>query len=62
MNHTKISTKIRKKTIVFNSCLLEKSENFLNFTKISNNGEFLNFREFSYAFLNFLEIQENLTK
>ena len=37
-----------KKTIVFHSCFLENSENFLNFAKISKKfGEFLNFLGFS---------------
>ena len=40
-----------KKTIVFHSCFLENSENFLTFAKNSNEfGQFLQFPEFSRAF------------
>ena len=52
-----------EKTIVFHSCFLENTEDFLNFGKIF--GKFFNFLEFSkiienslvfpYALLNFLD-------
>ena len=61
-----VYSRVPKKTIVFHSCFLENSENFLNFAKSSKKfGEFLNFLEFSkiienslvlsYALLNFLD-------
>ena len=47
-------TQSSKKTIVFIVIFLEKSENFLNFTKISNKfGEFLSFPRVSIIFWNF---------